>query len=109
MHRLGYLAWTNYLNTEDMKANIAIFNIKGKVHISREDVKWVRDIRREELIWHEFKRLFRKKYLSERYYDSKAKELYELKMGSMINEEYTTKFLELLRYVPYLNYEKAKV
>ena len=30
-------------------------------------------------------------------------------MGSMIDEEYTTKFLELLRYVPYLSDEKAKV
>ena len=56
-------------------------------------MKWVRDIKTEELSWHEFKRLFRRKYLSERYYDGKAKEFYELKMGSMTDEEYTTKFL----------------
>ena len=30
-------------------------------------------------------------------------------MGSMTNEEYMTNFLELLRYVPYLKDEKAKV
>ena len=30
-------------------------------------------------------------------------------MGSMANEYYTTKFLELLRYVSYLKDEKAKV
>lgn len=30
-------------------------------------------------------------------------------MGSMTDEEYTTKFLELLKYVLYLTYEKAKV
>jgi len=57
-------------------------------------------------------RLFRKKYFSERYYDSKAKEFYELKMGSMGSmtyAEYTTKILEILRYVPYLTNEKAKV
>jgi len=30
-------------------------------------------------------------------------------MGSMTYEEYTTKFLELLRYVPYLKGEKTKV
>ena len=42
-------------------------------------------------------------------YNIKAKEFYELKMGSMIDQEYTTKFLELLSYVPYLTYEKAKV
>jgi len=60
------------------------------------------------LSWREFKRIFRKKYLLERYYDGKAREFYELKMGSMTNEEYTMKFLELLRYVPYLTDENAK-
>eukprot|EP00253_Pinus_taeda_P030224 PITA_30224 len=30
-------------------------------------------------------------------------------MGSVTDEEYMTKLLELLRYVPYLTYEKAKV
>jgi len=51
----------------------------------------------------------KKKYLSERYYDDRAKEFYELRMGSMTDEEYTSRFLELLRYVPYLREEKAKV
>jgi len=31
-----------------------------------------------------------------------------IKMGSMIDEEYTTKFLDLLRYVPYLKDEMTK-
>ena len=48
-------------------------------------------------------------YSSHRYYDGKAKELYEFKMRFMTNEEYTTKFLELLRYVPYLKDNKKKV
>jgi len=30
-------------------------------------------------------------------------------MGSMIDEEYTSKFMELLRYVPYLTEEKVKI
>jgi len=59
------------------------------------------------LTWHEFKRLFRNKYLLDRYYDNKSKE--ELKMGSMTDEEYRTNFIEFLRYVPYLKDEKAKV
>jgi len=53
--------------TENLMARIGIFSLKGKVDIWWEDVKRVRDIRIEELSWHEFKRLFRKKYLSERY------------------------------------------
>ena len=63
----------------------------------------------EELTWSEFKRLFMKKHLLKRYYDDRAKEFYELKMGSMTDEEYTRRFLEFLRYVPYLKEEKAKV
>eukprot|EP00253_Pinus_taeda_P030517 PITA_30517 len=82
---------------ENMKVMIVIFSLKGKENIWWEDVKRVRDIMVEVLSWHEFKRLFRKKYLSKRYYDGKAKELYELKMGSMKYEEYISKFLELLR------------
>eukprot|EP00253_Pinus_taeda_P022770 PITA_22770 len=37
-----------------------------------------------------------------------AKEFYELRIGSTTDEEYTSRFLELLRYVPYLREEKAK-
>lgn len=65
-------------------------------------MKWFRDIIIEYLSWLEFKRHSREKYLSGRYYNSKSKELYELKMGSMTDKEHTTKFLELLRYVLYL-------
>lgn len=45
----------------------------------------------------------------ERYYDGKAKEFSELNMGSMTYEEYMTKFLEFLRYVPHLKDENKKV
>ena len=72
-------------------------------------MKRVRDIKIEDFSWNELKRLFRKKYLSKRYYDSKAKDFYELKMGSMTYEKYTTKLLELLRYVPYLKDEKKNI
>ena len=72
-------------------------------------MKRLRGIKKNELSWYEFQRLFRNNYLLERYYDDKAKEFYVLKMGSITNEEYTTKFLELLRYVSYLKDEKAKL
>ena len=32
-----------------------------------------------------------------------------MQMGSMTDDEYTSRFFELLRYVPYLKEEKAKV
>jgi hypothetical protein len=47
--------------------------------------------------------------LSEKYFDEKAKEFYELKLGQITIEEYVNEFLELLRYVPYIKAEKVKV
>lgn len=96
-----------YMN--NMKDTITISILKGKEDIYWEDVKRVRDIRINDLSWREFKRFFRKKYLSERYYGSKENEFYELKKRSMMDEEYMTKFLELLMYSPYLSEEKDKV
>lgn len=54
-------------------------------------------------------RNFSGRYICPRYYDSKGKELYELKMGPMKNEEYTMRFLELFKIVPYLKDENMKV
>jgi hypothetical protein len=46
--------------------------------------------------------------LSERYFDEKAKEFYEIRLGKLTIEEYVNKFLDLLRYVPYTKEEKEK-
>jgi len=92
-----------------MKAMIAIFSLKGKVDIWWEDVNHVKGIGTKELSWHEFKGVFMNNYLWKRYYDDNAKELYEFKMGSMIDEEYMTKFLELLRYVSYRKDERTNI
>ena len=51
----------------------------------------------------------RRSTYQERYFDDRAKEFYELKMGSMIDDEYTSMLLQLLRYLPYLKEEKAKM
>lgn len=72
-------------------------------------MKRVRGIRVEELSWHVFKKLLKKKYLYETYYDGNTKELYDLSMGSMTNDEYIIRFLELSSYVPYLKDEKEKI
>lgn len=61
------------------------------------------------MIWDEFERLFKKNYLSEMYYDDRDKEFYEPQMGSMTDDEYTSRFPKLLRYVPYLKDEKANI
>ena len=43
------------------------------------------------------------------YYEERAKEFYELKLGSMSMKELSSKFLSLLRYVPYIIDEKPKI
>lgn len=52
--------------SENMKAIITTFNLKGKVDIWWEYVKNDIDIYEEELTWSEFEGLFKKKYQSER-------------------------------------------
>ena len=49
------------------------------------------------------------KFLSEQYYEERAKEFYDLKLGSMSMKELSSKFLSLLRYVPYIIDEKPKI
>ena len=39
----------------------------------------------------------------------KNKEFHELRLGQQTMEEYANKFLELLRYVGYIKYEKVKI
>jgi len=92
-----------------MKVRITMFNIKGKVDIWWEDVKNVIIIQGEGLTWMEFEIPFKERYLCERYYDDKAKEVYDLKMGFMADEDYIRILLGLLRYVSYLKDEKDKI
>ena len=52
---------------------------------------------------------FKRKFLSEQYYEERAKEFYELKLGLMSMKELSSKFLSLLRYVTYIIDEKTKI
>ena len=68
-----------------------------------------KSIREKNINWSTFKKYFKKKFLSEQYYKERAKEFYELKLGTMNMKELNSKFLSLLRYVPYIMDEKLKV
>lgn len=85
--------------SKKMKAKISTLSLREKV-----DIWW-----KEELNWDDFERLFKKKYMLKRHYDGRAKEFSKLQMVSMTNDEYSSRFLELLRYIPYLKDEKAKI
>jgi hypothetical protein len=91
---------------ENLKARIAIFNLNGKDSIWWEDLRNVKGVHEKDLSWKQFDKYFRKHYLLEKYMDGKTKEFYELWLGKLTIEEFVNKFLELLRYVPYIKYEK---
>jgi hypothetical protein len=93
---------------ENLKDQIDIFNLNGKDSIWWEDHS-VKGIHEKDLSWKYFEKYFKNKYLSEKYFDGKTKELYELKLGQLTIEEYINKFLEIIRYVPYIKDEKVKV
>jgi hypothetical protein len=69
----------------------------------------VQQITKKYITWKEFKKYFEKKYLTKRYYEIKMKEFFELKLGSMSIDEYKQRFLELLKYVPFIKDETVKI
>jgi hypothetical protein len=69
----------------------------------------VQHIKEKNVIWKEFKKYFENKYLTKRYYDRKMKEFFKLKLGNMTIDEYERRFLELLKYVPFIKDETVKI
>ena len=93
----------------NMTEIVAIFNLNGRASIWWEHFKQVKRISERRLKWNQFKKYFKQKYLSDRYYDDKIKEFHELRLGQQTMEEYANNFLEMLRYVRYIRDEKVKV
>ena len=88
---------------------MTIYNLTGKANIQWQDIKQVKRIKQCYVTWKNFKKYFKRKCLSEQYYKEKAKEFYELQLGAMTMKELCSKFLSLLRYVPYIIDEKTKI
>ena len=69
----------------------------------------VHAIDEKTVTWEDFQVKFKNRYLNEHYYDDKAKEFHELRLGQLTIDEFVTNFMNLLRYVPYIREENAKV
>ena len=65
----------------NMKARVAIFNLNGRASIWWEHFKQVKRINESKLKWKQFKKYFRQKYLSDKYYNDKIKQFHELRLG----------------------------
>ena len=57
--------------------------MKGKASIWWKDLKISHGLKEKNLEWREFKKLFKKQYISESYYGRNKKEFCELKLNQM--------------------------
>ena len=83
--------------------------MKEKESLWWDQLVQVKHIIYKDVTWKEFKKHFEKKYLTKRYYDKNMKEFFELKLGSMTIDEYERRFLELLKYVPFIKDDAIKI
>jgi hypothetical protein len=102
-----YFQLQNY--SSHAEGRIAMYQLKGKASMWWDQLVQVQHIKEKDVTWKEFKRYFENKYLTKRYYDRKMKEFFELKLGSMTIDEYERRFLELLKYVPFIKDETVKI
>ena len=107
------LGMRKYFQVQDyfgnMKERVAIFNLGRRASIRWEHHRQAKKINGRKIVWKQFKKYFKRKYLSDRYYDDKIKEFHELNLGQLTMEEYANKFLELLRYVRYIRDDRVKI
>jgi hypothetical protein len=88
---------------------MAIYNMKGKASIWWQELKLAKGLKEKRMEWSDFKKQFKKQYLSESFYERKTKEFYELRLIQMAMEDPINKFLELIRFVPYIWEDKVKI
>ena len=67
--------------SRNMKARLAIFNLTGRASIWWEHHRQVKKVNKRKIVWKQFKKYFKQKYLFDRYYDDKIKEFHELRLG----------------------------
>eukprot|EP00253_Pinus_taeda_P013536 PITA_13536 len=98
-----------YEYDHNLKAQLAIFQLQGKATLWWEEVKIVKGVTEQTITWENFQTYFKERYLTKRFYDEKAREFHDLRLGQQTMDEFITRFTSLLCYVPYIWEEKAKV
>ena len=85
--KYGFLEWKKYFQIynywDESKEKITIYNFTGKADIWWQGIKKVKNIKERYVTWKFFKKYFKIKYLSEQYYEEKAKEFNELRLAAM--------------------------
>jgi hypothetical protein len=67
----NYFQIYNYSN--NMKVRMAIYNLKGKDSIWWQDLNLDKGLKEKQMEWLDFKKYFKKQYLSKSYYKTKTK------------------------------------
>ena len=89
--------------TSSSKARMAIFQLKG------DALNWWSDLERQlhltplTVSWELFEERFRMKYLPAYFKEEKAGIFHALVQGNQTVEAYEARFMELVKYVPYMD------
>ena len=70
-----------YEYESNLKAILVFYQLQGKATLWWEEMKMVHAIDENTVIGEDFPVKFKNRYLNERYYDDKAKEFHELRLG----------------------------
>jgi hypothetical protein len=95
--------------SSNLEARISTYHLHEKAAIWWDQLKQVEHVNEIRITWKQSKKYFQEEYLSEKFYDKKMQELFELRLGSMTMEEYEKKLLGLLKYVRFIGDEKVKI
>eukprot|EP00253_Pinus_taeda_P026215 PITA_26215 len=98
-----------YEYDQNLKARLAIFQLQDKATLWWEEIKIVKGVSEQNITWEKFQKYFKERYLTEHFYDEKAREFHDLRLRQQSMDEFINHFTSLLRYVPYIKEEKAKV
>ena len=71
-----------------------------------ENVMAEKKFQHGEVTWEEFLQLFRKRWLSQLYYDRKTTDFYKLVQGNMNVTQYHERFFHLVKYVPQYQHDE---
>ena len=72
--------------SRNMKEMVSIFSLNGRESIWWDHLRKVKNINDKKIVWKQFKKYFKQKYLSDRYYHDNIKEFHEMRLGQLTME-----------------------
>jgi hypothetical protein len=92
-----------------VEARISTYHLQGNETMWWDQIKQAKNIDEKRISWRQFKGYLQEQYFSKHYYERNMKEFFELKLETMIMEEYEKRLFELLKYVDFMKDENIKI